>query len=100
MIATYKPRLHQLFMRRASKSLLYLLFPSLLLTLLTIACGKKPDGTPYGVDPAKLPEGRAKAASTSIYKQDVPKGAEMNAVTNGARIGQATNAAPQATQPR
>jgi hypothetical protein len=87
-------------MHRASQSLLHLFFPSLLLTLLTVACGKKPDGTPYGVDPSKLPEGRAKAASTSIYKQAVPKGAELNAVTNGARIGQPTNAAPQATQPR
>jgi hypothetical protein len=87
-------------MRRVSLSLSYLLFLSLLLTLLTAACGKKPDGTPYGVDPAKLPAGRAKAAGTSIYKQDVPKGAEMNAVTNGARTGQPANAALQPTQPR
>jgi len=87
-------------MRRASQSFLHLLCLSLLLTLLTVACGKKPDGTPYGEDPAKLPEGRAKAASPSIYKQDVPKGAEMNAVTNGARVGQPANAALQATQPR
>ena len=87
-------------MRRAPLSLSYLLFLSLLLTLLTAACGKKPDGTPYGVDPAKLPEGRAKATGTSIYKQDVPKGAEMNAVTNGARTGQPASAALQPTQPR
>jgi len=87
-------------MRRAPLSLSYLLALSLLLTLLTAACGKKPDGTPYGVDPAKLPAGRAKAAGTSIYKQDVPKGAEMNAVTNGARTGQPASAALQPTQPR
>jgi hypothetical protein len=70
--------------------------------LLLSACGRKADGTPYGVDPAKLPEGRRKAAGTTIYKQDVPKGAEMNAVTNGARVGQPANASlqPQATQPR
>ncbi|MFD1872171.1 hypothetical protein [Hymenobacter bucti] len=60
-----------------------------LLAILLTACGKKPDGTPYGVDPARLPEGRRKVqTTTSIYKQDVPKGAEMNAVTSGARVGQ------------
>jgi hypothetical protein len=74
----------------------------LLLALGTAACGKKPDGTPYGVDPARLPEGRHKAAGTAIYKQDVPKGAELNAVTNGARTGQPVGAAlqPQATPGR
>jgi hypothetical protein len=78
-----------------------ILLASALLLLLS-ACGKKPDGTPYGVDPAKLPEGRHKTTGTVIYKQDVPKGAEMNAVTNAARVGQPTNATlqPQATQPR
>ena len=66
----------------------------LVLALLAVACGKKPDGTPYGVDPAKLPEGRRKAASTKMYKQDMPKGAELNAATNGARVGQPASAAP------
>ena len=69
---------------------------------LATACGTKPDGTPYGVDPARLPEGRHKTASTPIYKQDVPKGAEMNAVTSGAKVGQPAGAAlqPQATPGR
>ena len=76
-----------------------MLFASTLLVLLS-ACGKKPDGTPYGVDPAKLPEGRRKTISAAPYKQDVPKGAELNAVTNAARTGQPASAAPQPAQPR
>jgi hypothetical protein len=64
---------------------------------LATACGTKPDGTPYGTDPAKLPEGRRKAqATTTIYQTDVPKGAELNAVTNAARAGQPTSAAASA----
>ena len=71
------------------------------MALLT-ACGKKPDGTPYGVDPAKLPEGRRKAAAATMYQKDMPKGAELNAVTNAARAGQPTPAAAPAaaTPPR
>ena len=89
-------------MRRAPLSFAYLLSLGLLLTLLTAACGKKPDGTPYGVDPAKLPEGRQKTSGTTMYQKDVPKGAELNAVTNAARVGQpaAAAAAPQATPAR
>jgi len=88
-------------MFRATPSLPYALLMSLLLALGTAACGKKPDGTPYGVDPAKLPEGRHKTQSAaSIYKTDVPKGAEMNAVTNAAKVGQPASAALQPTQPR
>ena len=87
-------------MLSARPSLPHLLLLSLGLTLLAAACGKKPDGTPYGVDPAKLPEGRAKAASTATYKQDMPKGAELNAVTNSARAGQPVSAAPQPTPSR
>jgi hypothetical protein len=80
-------------MFRATASFPYAFFLSLLLALGTAACGKKPDGTPYGVDPAKLPEGRRKAQSTtSIYKKDMPKGAEMNAVTNAAKTGQPASA--------
>jgi len=45
-------------MRRLLSHPPYTLFVSLLITLGVAACGKKPDGTPYGVDPAKLPEGR------------------------------------------
>lgn len=89
-------------MFRSAAPLSHPLLLCLLLALGTAACGKKPDGTPYGVDPAKLPEGRHKTASTPIYKQDVPKGAEMNAVTNGAKAGQPAGAAlqPQATPGR
>lgn len=86
-------------MRRLFSRPPYLLILSLLLALGVAACGKKPDGTPYGVDPAKLPEGRNKTAGTTIYKQDVPKGAELNAVTNGARTGQPTGAAQPVPAP-
>jgi hypothetical protein len=79
----------------AFPSVRHTFFMSLLLALGTAACGKKPDGTPYGVDPARLPEGRRKAHSTTlIYKKDMPKGAEMNAVTNAAKTGQPTGAQP------
>lgn len=69
------------------------LFAASLLVATLASCGKKPDGTPYGVDPAKLPEGRQPKA-TATYKQDTPKGAELNAATNSARTGQPTSAAP------
>ena len=62
-----------------------------LLSLLA-ACGKKPDGTPYGVDPAKLPEGRRRKAAAAMHRKDMPKGAELNAVSNGAKAGQPTPA--------
>jgi len=84
----------------------YFPFPASLLAtgLLAAAlagCGKKPDGTPYGVDPAKLPEGRRKAkTATAGYKQDTPKGAELNAATNSARAGQPTSAAAPAPPAR
>jgi len=87
-------------MRRVPLSLSRLLLLGLLPTLLTAACGRKADGTPYGVDPARLPEGRKKAARASLYKQSIPKGAELNAVTNAARTGQPASAAPQPVQPR
>ncbi len=77
-------------MRRAT-SFPILLATGLLLTALA-GCGKKPDGTPYGVDPAKLPEGRRAKTTTASYKQDTPKGAELNAATNSARAGQPTSA--------
>jgi len=88
-------------MNRTPVSLSYLLLVSLLLTLFTVACGRKADGTPYGVDPARLPEARQKAAGAKMYKKDMPKGAEMNAVTNGARAGQPASMTPQPqTTPR
>jgi hypothetical protein len=77
-----------------------------LLALGTAACGTKPDGTPYGVDPAKLPAGRLKtqraaaAAAATMYRTDMPKGAEMNAVTSGAKVGQPTALLPPATSAR
>ncbi len=82
-------------------------FPTLcaasLLAAALAGCGKKPDGTPYGVDPAKLPAGRqakATATTTATYKQDTPKGAELNAATNSARAGQPTSAAALAPAAR
>lgn len=77
-------------MRRALLFSSSLLLTGLLLALLP-ACGQKPDGTPYGVDPAKLPAGRrAKAAGgrPSPLANDMPKGAELNATTSQARAGQ------------
>ena len=76
----------------------YFPFPASLLAtgLLAAAlagCGKKPDGTPYGVDPAKLPAGRQAKKPAATYKQDMPKGAELNAATNSARAGQPTTTA-------
>jgi len=60
--------------------------------LLLTACGTKPDGTPYGVNPAKHPDGhlKAKNAPGNSYTTGtgMPKGAEMNAVTSGAKAGQ------------
>ena len=55
------------------------------------ACGIKPDGTPYGVNPAKHPDGHHLADSTRKTGYGtgtgMPKGAEMNAVTSGAKAG-------------
>jgi hypothetical protein len=68
----------------------FLVATGLLVALLT-ACGQKPDGTPYGVDPAKLPEGRrAKAAARrpTPLATGMPKGAELQAITNSASAGQ------------
>jgi len=60
--------------------------------LLLTACGTKPDGTPYGVNPAKHPDGHLTTthSPTNSYTTGtgMPKGAEMNAVTAGARAGQ------------
>jgi hypothetical protein len=69
------------------------------LLLLTLAsCGTKPDGTPYGVNPDKQPDGKLKADSVPVNSYGtgtgMPKGAEMNAVTSGARAGQLMQQAP------
>ena len=68
------------------------LFPCLLLLALLAGCGTKPDGTPYGVNPNKLPEGRSKVSADSgrydHYKKGMPKGAEVNAISNGGTQGQ------------
>jgi hypothetical protein len=74
-------------------SFLPILFTVSLLVATLAGCGKKPDGTPYGVDPAKLPAGRQAKKTAATYKQDTPKGAELNAATNSARAGQPTTAA-------
>jgi hypothetical protein len=65
-----------------------------LCALLLTACGKKPDGTPYGVNPGKLPDGQPRTAADSIAEahrfrgNKIPKAGELNAITNGARAGQ------------
>lgn len=70
------------------------LFASLLFLLLLTGCGNKPDGTPYGVNPNKHPDGHAKTATDSVrarhdhYQRGMPKGAELNAITNGGTQGQ------------
>jgi hypothetical protein len=57
-------------------------------------CGNKPDGTPYGVNPRKHPDGHPITAAdsirlrTSFKGNKIPKAAELNAITNGARSGQ------------
>ncbi len=64
-----------------------------LLLLLVTGCGNKPDGTPYGVNPAKHPDRHPKTAAdsmrlrTSFKGNKIPKAAELNAITNGARSG-------------
>jgi len=74
---------------------LFLVVGSLFVTLLT-ACGLKPDGTPYGVNPAKHPDGHLKTAADSThenpYAKGMPKGTELNAVTSGATVGQTPDA--------
>ena len=58
-----------------------------------MACGQKPDGTPYGVNPVKHPNGYrltpADITRPNHYTKGVPKGAEVNAVTGSATVGQA-----------
>ena len=78
----------------------FYLFPTLLasglLAVLLAACGQNPDGTPYGVNPAKLPDGQLKTtadsaqAAASFKGNKIPKAAELNAATNGMRAGQPT----------
>ena len=60
--------------------------------LLLTACGTKPDGTPYGVDPARTQAGRHQKAAADSAKRPhdaigMPKGAEVQAVTGAAKSG-------------
>ena len=69
------------------------LFPRLLLLTLVLAgCGNKPDGTPYGVNPAKVASSQAQVKDSARrydhYTKGMPKGAEINAITNGGTQGQ------------
>lgn len=65
-----------------------------LLLLALSGCGNKPDGTPYGVNPAKDADGKLKptvgkpSPRPELKGNKVPKGAELNAITNGVRSGQ------------
>lgn len=75
-----------------------------LLLLLTLAsCGNKPDGTPYGVNSTKRPDGSLKTTNTPVNSYGtgtgMPKGAEMNAVTSGTRAGQPLQQMPQDNMP-
>jgi hypothetical protein len=65
-----------------------------LCALLLTACGQKPDGVPYGVNPSKHPDGQPLTQADSIAEahrfrgNKIPKAGEFNAITNGARLGQ------------
>lgn len=69
------------------------LFPRLLLLALLAGCGTKPDGTPYGVNPAKVAQEQARDSADTArrydhYQKGMPKGAEVNAISNGGTQGQ------------
>jgi hypothetical protein len=77
-----------------------------IILLLTLAgCGTKPDGTPYGVNPAKDADGKLKpTAGKSLPRPElkgnkVPKGPELNAITNGVRSGQPMQPTPLDNMP-
>ncbi|MBO2012831.1 hypothetical protein [Hymenobacter negativus] len=68
-------------------------FSRLLLLALLAGCGNKPDGTTYGVNPAKHPHGHreetaADSGRSDHYTKGMPKGAEVNAISNGGTQGQ------------
>lgn len=57
-----------------------------------MACGTKPDGAPWGVDPGKTIAGRQQKATADSARRPheaigMPKGAEVQAVTSAARAG-------------
>lgn len=67
-----------------------LLGATALFLLLLTACGTKPDGTPYGVDPSKTIAGRQALRDSAKRPHDaigMPKGAEVQAVTGAAKAG-------------
>jgi hypothetical protein len=71
-----------------------------LFLLVLTACGTKPDGTPYGVDPARTIAGRQEKAAADSAKRPhdaigMPKGAEVQAVTGASKAG-----TPQTGQPQ
>lgn len=67
-------------------------FVGFLLIATLTGCGEKSDGTRYGVNPNKHPDGHRITAADSVrhygsYEKGMPKGAELNAVTSGATVG-------------
>jgi hypothetical protein len=85
------PGFHFNFMRPSSYFSSVSVAAALFLLSLT-ACGTKPDGTPYGVDPTKTDVGRHKAVAADSARRPhdaigMPKGAEVQAITGAAKAG-------------
>ena len=66
-----------------------------LFSLFLTACGTKPDGTPYGVDPSKTNAGRHKEALNSARRQRKAIAPPPAAVVDSAKAGP-----PLASQPQ